>query len=712
MTGSRDYLVAALADTSGTISKVSGNIKKMGDVPMLKINQQQFASTGTFTTHSNFAYSFWFYDDGVDTGEHFLIQNNSVGQNRIKVNHDTSQLILEQHGDFDGTCDSNHGPNCAHFFDNSIVTPNGTHANLKYEKYKLNHLLVVKKGGTIAPTHVTGSCWIYLNGKLVASIIEAAYHTYPSTTFMHKINHENTMQEMMLGDVAYWNEDVTGIVDEIFDPIGAHKGQQGNLMNLSIQPYHYWKLGFPMQDGEIKDIGSDGTNHLTSRRPIEETYSTSVYQNDSYHFTPQDGVMYSLSNEESNPSAGSNVSYGHPTKFIINLNGSEVETVTWNSTNNRWEGSTRYISLQVVASGKRWQIRQITNGAAQAFGNIFSGSGDSELSNSPVDSTYSNGYSVADDNSDYYDPEMFMFTGDTINITRPDSSHPLHIKDSNGNDVAVPNISYSSNSLSFDGSGDYLDLGSGFTTTNQFTISAWIKPDDLSTTGYGYLVGNNPGTGISLDEGGGAAGPGKFYLWTGSGTVDVLSTTALTINNWFHVVFVCDKTVGAKGEIKFYLNGSLDKTTTLSNQDLKSILLLSYVGRSGSHYFNGQVDEVAIFNSALSSSDVTAIYNNGVTSDISSLNPTHWWSMGDNDSGSGTTITDQGSGGNDGTLVGGPTFSTDVPGPPYIATTFSPTIAGTYQYYCTSHSSMIGNINVLQREGYENIFGIDRSTES
>ena len=35
--------------------------------------------------------------------------------------------------------------------------------------------------------------------------------------------------------------------------------------------------------------------------------------------------------------------------------------------------------------------------------------------------------------------------------------------------------------------------------------------------------------------------------------------------------------------------------------------------------------------------------------------------MGDNDGGIGTTVTDQGSGGNDATLTNGPKFSTTVP---------------------------------------------------
>ena len=53
--------------------------------------------------------------------------------------------------------------------------------------------------------------------------------------------------------------------------------------------------------------------------------------------------------------------------------------------------------------------------------------------------------------------------------------------------------------------------------------------------------------------------------------------------------------------------------------------------------------------------------NNGTPANITSLNPPGRWRMGDNDSGTGTTITDQGSGGNNETLTNGPTFSTTIP---------------------------------------------------
>jgi hypothetical protein len=73
------------------------------------------------------------------------------------------------------------------------------------------------------------------------------------------------------------------------------------------------------------------------------------------------------------------------------------------------------------------------------------------------------------------------------------------------------------------------------------------------------------------------------------------------------------------------------------------------------------MDEVSLFDKVLSQREITAMYNSGTPNDISSLNPVGWYRNGDNDGGTGTTITDQGSAGNNGTLTNGPTFSTTVP---------------------------------------------------
>ena len=82
-------------------------------------------------------------------------------------------------------------------------------------------------------------------------------------------------------------------------------------------------------------------------------------------------------------------------------------------------------------------------------------------------------------------------------------------------------------------------------------------------------------------------------------------------------------------------------------------------------WFPGLLDEAAVWDSALTAPNVAAIYNGGTPVDLGEdgldLSPVGWWRMGDNDGGTGTTITDQGSGGNNGTLVNGPTFSSEVP---------------------------------------------------
>jgi len=100
---------------------------------------------------------------------------------------------------------------------------------------------------------------------------------------------------------------------------------------------------------------------------------------------------------------------------------------------------------------------------------------------------------------------------------------------------------------------------------------------------------------------------------------------------------------------------------------------------SSDNYFNGKIDEVSVFDSALSASQVLNIYKgeasggsgglNGTPGSLATFNPVGWWRMGDNNGGTGTTITDEGSGGNDATLTNGPTFSSNIPSTPTVSAT-------------------------------------------
>jgi hypothetical protein len=77
--------------------------------------------------------------------------------------------------------------------------------------------------------------------------------------------------------------------------------------------------------------------------------------------------------------------------------------------------------------------------------------------------------------------------------------------------------------------------------------------------------------------------------------------------------------------------------------------------------FDGHIDEVMVTSEVLTGADAALIYANNGTLDMSTFNPVSWYRMGDDDGGTGSTITDQGSGSNNGTLNNSPTFTTDVP---------------------------------------------------
>ena len=116
--------------------------------------------------------------------------------------------------------------------------------------------------------------------------------------------------------------------------------------------------------------------------------------------------------------------------------------------------------------------------------------------------------------------------------------------------------------------------------------------------------------------------------------------------------------------MKIYINGSLSSTTGSNGGTYVAMENTSQpfeIGRyfNGVEHFAGNMDEVAVFNSELSASDVTSIYGSGVPTSLASLSPVSWWRCGDGDT--SPTLTDNGSGGNDGTMTNFTTFSTDVP---------------------------------------------------
>tara|TARA_R110000787_G_scaffold272659_1_gene380166 strand:+ start:181 stop:957 length:777 start_codon:yes stop_codon:yes gene_type:complete len=225
-------------------------------------------------------------------------------------------------------------------------------------------------------------------------------------------------------------------------------------------------------------------------------------------------------------------------------------------------------------------------------------------------------------------------------------------------------------SVAFDGTDDYIDIGSPTSIqslTSAITISAWIKAPrtfltnqyTLASKGEYGAVGSQWTIQIYTANARNTAG-GYFQIFPQSdGLTDrqALSfPTAIDDNQWHHLMCVNDGT-----DLKIYLDGQLEATGAGKGRTLYDGNRTLRLGRLTSSTVNeliGNLDEVAIFGTALQLSDAEAIYNDGEPGDLTSLNPVSWWRF---EEGSGSTASDSGSGGNDGTLVNNTTFETDVP---------------------------------------------------
>jgi len=223
-------------------------------------------------------------------------------------------------------------------------------------------------------------------------------------------------------------------------------------------------------------------------------------------------------------------------------------------------------------------------------------------------------------------------------------------------------------SLNFDGTNDYLDAGtsSDYSIVGGGSLSYWVYPSFTGSATYMESIGKRSSAGFQVTH----AKTGSTYNvsvvnHTFSGGAPVINLP--TENQWYLITLVFHASGGAtlyKNDGASGSSGTGQTNTKASYSYTEDASAPLYIGRhptSLSRCYKGLIDEFAIFNSELTASEVAAIYNSGAADDLASYSPTSWWRMGDNNSGTGTTVSNQGSGGNDATLTNGPTFSTTVP---------------------------------------------------
>lgn len=217
--------------------------------------------------------------------------------------------------------------------------------------------------------------------------------------------------------------------------------------------------------------------------------------------------------------------------------------------------------------------------------------------------------------------------------------------------------------LNFDGIDDGVSLSSAglnwstyFSSSLDFTISAWIKPNSL---GYFALVSQRYGDAMVFGMGDGVVFPaGRLFLnMDDTRASSPYSTGALTAGVWQHVTVTYTGS-DASCAVTFYINGVSSGTGTSCDGngiDPQDLLFLGYQTRTGiggpDSYYSGQMDDVRLYNRALSASEVSSIYKYGQTTrkQVSNSGLVGYWSFNE---GGGLAASDSGGGGNNATVNG------------------------------------------------------------
>ena len=152
-------------------------------------------------------------------------------------------------------------------------------------------------------------------------------------------------------------------------------------------------------------------------------------------------------------------------------------------------------------------------------------------------------------------------------------------------------------SVDFDGVDDFIQLGEPISYT-QHTISTWVKITNSGSSKTIFDSRDSANDGIRLRT---DSSENIIYRVNDS----ALTSTNSYVDEWVHIVGTYDGTTQ-----KLYINGALDQSATTTQE--VSVTTNAKIGARNfddrAVEFLGKIDELAIFDRALTAEEVTEIY--------------------------------------------------------------------------------------------------------
>ena len=244
--------------------------------------------------------------------------------------------------------------------------------------------------------------------------------------------------------------------------------------------------------------------------------------------------------------------------------------------------------------------------------------------------------------------------------------------------------------VSVDGTNDQVDIAynSSLKPLTYMTVAGWAYPtahqnwSKLACFAWASSGWSAPYSAWSLTLDNGSVGDGK-PMWEmatpdtedfsgknfgtgGNAWIRITSDTALNTDEWSHIAATYDGS-----DAKLYVNGSEtatgSRTGAIHYNANESVTLGGGADYQNQDMYAGYLDEVAIWDVALSAADITAIYNSGLPNDLTSGSSYDtdrsgdlqgWWRFEEN---TGSTVADSSANSNTGTLKNGAAFIENVP---------------------------------------------------
>ena len=169
----------------------------------------------------------------------------------------------------------------------------------------------------------------------------------------------------------------------------------------------------------------------------------------------------------------------------------------------------------------------------------------------------------------------------------------------------------------FDGTGDYINVNRiNSYLSSSASLSFWIKSDQYGNNTAWYAPGI-----MGVEEVGGGDdifwgyldASGHIKIQKGNGS-SARSNTKISSNSWHHVVLTRDSSTGV---VQVFVDGKLEDSANSETGDVSTAF--SSIGRIehsfSSSNFMGELDELLVYNSVISASDVFSIYTNQLNGD-------------------------------------------------------------------------------------------------